>query len=488
MKRRTPIVRPLLLAGLLAIGAGVVLGTILVWTIVLAQQWFGPERSYEYLVVQTDGTPLISTSPSAYRSESLRTLDGVEIPDREPVHTSSGLNLLAVPHDTTGMFPLPWEQRIYAFSDDRRPPTYWYFVHDGKLDGSGYFVGYDSRSKACAGYIGMDGARSEEPPVAEWIPLDGRLLATRTAFATPSYHWGGYEPYYGQGARTVQMVSGDRVLEVDFRERTVRTLLRNDQILGLVAYDRPLPMPPKPKDAKDGEELPRWRSYLAVRTPESVVLSNFAGEIQRSYPLPEELRDKWITFWEIRDGLALVDRQLDTREGNHHELSWIKATGQIERQREVLLASGATGVPAAAAWFAGATVPAPLVAAFVVPIAAGEAELGRHDERSVVKTYTSGLPAAWPALVAVALVSAALAGFCYRRQRRYAQPWTAGWMIFVFLCGVPGFLGYLLHRRWPVLHACPACGAIVPRDRDDCARCQAEFPAPAPNGTEVIAA
>jgi hypothetical protein len=48
-------------------------------------------------------------------------------------------------------------------------------------------------------------------------------------------------------------------------------------------------------------------------------------------------------------------------------------------------------------------------------------------------------------------------------------------------------VGYLFHRRWPVMDACPACGRPVPRDRDSCAACGAEFPPPALKGIEVFA-
>jgi predicted amidophosphoribosyltransferase len=57
----------------------------------------------------------------------------------------------------------------------------------------------------------------------------------------------------------------------------------------------------------------------------------------------------------------------------------------------------------------------------------------------------------------------------------------------VLVFGLPGYLGYRLHRRWPVRSPCPACGQNVPRDRDACAGCRAEFPPPAPKGIEVFA-
>jgi hypothetical protein len=93
----------------------------------------------------------------------------------------------------------------------------------------------------------------------------------------------------------------------------------------------------------------------------------------------------------------------------------------------------------------------------------------------------------WPALLVVCVVAGILAGLCYRRQRRYAVPGTVAWIVFVFLTGVPGMLGYLLHRRWPVLELCPTCEKAAPRDRNACAHCRTEFPRPAPKATEVFA-
>ena len=84
-------------------------------------------------------------------------------------------------------------------------------------------------------------------------------------------------------------------------------------------------------------------------------------------------------------------------------------------------------------------------------------------------------------------LSALFAWICARRQAKYAQPWTKTWVVFVFLLGLPGLLGYLWHRRWPVLEKCPSCQAASPRDRLACPRCHADFPEPGPVGLEVLA-
>jgi hypothetical protein len=89
---------------------------------------------------------------------------------------------------------------------------------------------------------------------------------------------------------------------------------------------------------------------------------------------------------------------------------------------------------------------------------------------------------------AVVCISAVLVAVqCYLRQRLFSEKRAIGWAIFVFCLGIPGFIGYLLHRRWPVLVRCPHCGQETPRDRDACLKCNTAFPPPALKGIEVFA-
>jgi hypothetical protein len=57
----------------------------------------------------------------------------------------------------------------------------------------------------------------------------------------------------------------------------------------------------------------------------------------------------------------------------------------------------------------------------------------------------------------------------------------------VLLLGLPGFFGYWLEHRRPKLESCDACDEIVPRDREACAACDAQFPTPPLMGTEIFA-
>jgi hypothetical protein len=96
------------------------------------------------------------------------------------------------------------------------------------------------------------------------------------------------------------------------------------------------------------------------------------------------------------------------------------------------------------------------------------------------------LALAWPTLILVALLAAGLAVWSWRRHQAYGAPYAVVWFLFVLVLGVPGLVGYLFYRAWPVRAACPSCGRETPRDREACLHCRTPFPQPAPLGIEVF--
>lgn len=56
-------------------------------------------------------------------------------------------------------------------SDGLAPTTYWYPIEDEQRSPArAYFVGYDSRSRNCIGYLGLAGFREDIPPREEMFP------------------------------------------------------------------------------------------------------------------------------------------------------------------------------------------------------------------------------------------------------------------------------------------------------------------------------
>ena len=54
-----------------------------------------------------------------------------------------------------------WTARLQLFVNEQEPDVNWFFVHDGKPEGAGYFVAYERESNRRVGFIGLAGFRSQ---------------------------------------------------------------------------------------------------------------------------------------------------------------------------------------------------------------------------------------------------------------------------------------------------------------------------------------
>ncbi len=97
------------------------------------------------------------SSPTTYRDLSGRAQD---VRDRNDLLAAV---YIVGEHRTPGFFSshLGWAQRLKPFVNEREPTVNWFFVHDGKPEGAGYFVGYERVSNRRVGFIGLSGFRSE---------------------------------------------------------------------------------------------------------------------------------------------------------------------------------------------------------------------------------------------------------------------------------------------------------------------------------------
>ena len=372
------------------------------------------------------------------------------------------------------------------FTDGQKPPTFWYFVHDGARDGHGYFVGYDSQSKRRVGFVGRDGFRTDRPPVEQSFPVDSAKLGSGRAFSQYITTYG-YDRYSGRDSDEfpvwkADMISGAEVLEVDLRSGSVRTLMESADLISVGFLGFSLTQPSLRLTSQtigEMESLLKLREKLAIRTSDRVVVFDAARKQSAVFLLPEEFRDRGINFYELEEGALLTSTREIPHRGPHVELAWIDPSGKVLRRAEVSLHENYRADDASEVWTAVLAVPVPVLVAWETT------GFWFPPDYPTALAYYFALY--WPALLVVTLFSAALAWYCYRRHRRYYQPAGGVWFAFVLLLGLPGLVGYLFHRRWPVLEKCPACGQVVPRDREACAKCGAAFPPPEPKGWEVFA-
>jgi hypothetical protein len=237
----------------------------------------------------------------------------------------------------------------------------------------------------------------------------------------------------------------------------------------------------------DGGKRTAWR--LAARTDDAVLLLDEQGGVLNRYPIPEALRGRTVHFAETTAGEAVMywnnpaDTYLDTE--IEYRICWVASDGRVRETGLTLPRHPARELRV----LGGAMAPSPLVLGGFIATWQTGTVLMEGLEATYGKALGRALTEFWPSLVVAQLVATILAVLCYRRQERYgaSRPERIVWPLFVLAMGLPGWVGYRFSRSWPVLESCPSCAVSVPRDREECARCEADFPGPVLRGTEVFA-
>lgn len=476
----------LMLAFVLAIG--VLVAWYLVSVIPIGPFWakLRYRGGSEELYVLQDGTPVIYSWMPA--NKGCRTLNGRPAPNFKATdNTWGGVVLFGPEWKKLPYSSTPWRVRIIMLMEDTIPPgaerltELCYFVQNGRSDGRAYFVYYDRENWMCTGYLGRNGFSRTKPNDNEQFRVDSRRLKTVGQSYVLDYVCHFDSLGVTQRAYiSANLLTDEGVYEIDYCRHAVKLLFPNDTLCSAssikatpVTFSLPPTTPPPPQ-------------LLIVRTPDRVIILSESGEPLRSYLLPKEIRDKDFRWFDFGDGKAMltIDRNgLPTNRMSSGEktasIYWFGDDGKVVDHREVVLKTTKGTNDAAVNMLC---VPSPMIQ-FLGPVLDSVFHRRVSSSASVYKKIANQ----WPWIMILAIVCIVLAWLCYRRQRRFGLPWTWMWVVFVLLLGVPGWLGYLVHRRWPARLPCPHCGKSVPRDRPACLHCSHDFPAPAPTGAEVFA-
>lgn len=489
--KRKGFVQSLVLAGVLAAGFTAVWGVASLWALQVGTHviaGMAPRmimiNLVEALLFLPDGTPVVARQQ---RGQLRKLSDLHGNPVAEPDGERPFLSLTKLPVKLRIEESTDWEHRIRSFADGRVPAGYWYFIADGRRDGSGYFVGYDSENRACLGYLGLAGLREKPLPIEEHIPFEGassrfdsRLLNTQQSNGPtdhPQRRKAGRAPHGSVSTWDVYVLGRDaKLYHIDLQKRTITVAFGRSPVLStaLIA-DMP-------------NEVHGTPYRPAVRTADAVLVLDERGETLKRYPIPEPLRTQDISFAETNIGGSVM--YANTPEDLlaseiEYQIYRVDSLGRYQHTSTVLPFIRLGRLRS----LVGLVIPSPL------SLAGGVAYWRPSDrlENGLAATYAEAwgqtLTEFWPALAIAQTVALGFAVLCYRRQVRYGASRIERivWALFVLMFGFPGWIGYRFGRSWPVLESCPDCGAAVPRDRESCLRCTNDFPRPALKGTEVFA-
>ncbi len=320
----------------------------------------------------------------------------------------------------------------------------WFFVWNGKAEGAGYFEGYDAERLQRIGYIDVSGFQESKPNLDDQFTFDGYSLANGYLDMSQVLS-------RGRG-RAFLLLEDGTVLHIDFLQRTVSPLIEEAICVGT-------------RTAYTGNETVL---RLVVRTADSIEEFNDRGEFIGRFPTPPELQEAQLRFFHD-EGNAVLDADVtdytdlgpqemaNTISERPHVVVQYDPNGQVETMTPVNTRSSlrvsvidtnmATVAVPSLVWVFGILIPMMVISRDVPGPWA-------HDA-STMEVFWGALTAISPATILVLLVSFALAWLTWRHHRRTGESGTWVWVMFVFLTGLPGYVGYRLHRRWPRLESAP---------------------------------
>jgi len=437
--------------------------------------------THETLVVDYDGRVVVALRDS--RGNSVRYLDANRMPislNNENARWLMGSHLfrsLRTWSPWNGRREYPIEPLNQAVKSER-----WFFVCDRQA-GRAVFEGYDAVTHRLLGFIGPDGFEAGPRDQSKGFPVNGpvngpipwgtnQILWTHETsdyrdqeYGLAGVHFDSHEPL-----RAGQWVlrSDEQLFLVDLAVRSVTDLLPGMHVLSVAQASRVVRTDPDRAPAAAGvERQVEYQKWLAIRTADRVVLINPNAGLREEYVLPREWNERDFEIHFPSDGTAVLKSHFTPRV--FHDLSpgireyetdvvTISRTGEVSRQARFSLqysfnpnwAPGERIVYCLTTLAIPGPLPSALVAGVVLPQLDSRVFQKQFSDRVVVS-----LGHAWPVLAFVTLMAAGLTWLADRHLRAYREPRSYGWLAFVFLLGLPGYVAWYCHRRWPIRHPVP---------------------------------
>ncbi len=348
-RKPSSVLSSLVMATTLAVGFGT-LWFVLVNVVGegLYEAWAGsPARPPgERLAVRADGTPLIASTPRRALNAEYRELNGRALSDPENLRLVDPVwmeTLFRGSKFQRFLYPSSWENRLKLFVDDQHRSLYWFFVHDGKPDGTGYFVGYDRADSRLVGFIGQSGFTSSPVPTGERFPVRSDLMEH-----IPYWSAANIQLFAGRlldegllttpiPSRQVYVPCRNRLYVVDLSARTVQIAFESPEMIESFAVPIESPSP-------DGRP-PSRGPIQEVRTSGHLYLLNREHEVSRTFSIPTaSVRAPYAFVYELSNGEAFAEFiwtriPVDDRNIEPRVLYRIAADGSLVDRSELMLQS-----------------------------------------------------------------------------------------------------------------------------------------------------
>lgn len=467
-----------LLGAVLAVGTAAVWGFVVTWPSIvwqLTQFTRGPSTS---LYITIAGDILLETTDARGFETTYRTLDlqPAPAPAAKAFHRLGIHNAALADPDGETTSSDKFGRYILGLAADGMK-RYWYLMSDGQEPDGSYFVGYDSRSRSLIGYLGTRGYRDDVPPADERFYLNWRSHYMGS-FTTYQHTAMNTEPSSNDEPSVLFLVSQGKVLRVDLDEQTVADV-------DLPGPARAVGTQGEPTSANDSSPERR----ISVRLPDQLLVLDLQGHILRRLPLPPATRGRMVTLFLTVDGGAILTATNYRSRGQATDIYQFGPDADANPSRHlsyspptsapVIIGQDEVALPLA--------IPVPALWAIGVFYAQPQAAMQEGNAASYAEGLAQGLDKQFLPLLLTFGVALSLSAWCYRRQRKLGEPGALAWAALVLALGPPGYVGYLLHRRWPPRMKCAQFSQRVPLPAEKCDACATPFEPVRPSGVEIFA-
>ena len=223
--------------------------------------------------------------------------------------------------------------------NEREPTVNWFFVHNGKPDGAGYFAAYERTSNRRVGFIGMSGFRKGPVPAADWIPVQGQPKSSAPVSIYSHQAWV-LRPAAGDvPPRSVYLPSGSQLRQADLAARTVTTVFEAPEPIESIG----IPTLAYWSTGRSTTEQP-----ILVRTTRQIYELDQQHHVKKVFSLPPDFdRRSSVEWYELKSGqaIAVIFPVWSTGprvNGNRKLVYRIKGDGAIEDQFTVDLQVGSS--------------------------------------------------------------------------------------------------------------------------------------------------
>lgn len=351
----------------------------------------------------------------------------------------------------------------------------WFLVLTDRPSGRAQFEGFHAVTAQRVGWIGTNGFVDAPPPESAQFVVDPETFlrrSDRVLLSAEQIDWKALNFEYPTRARrrtTGQsplvkhqfvLLAREQLFLIDMARRTVEEMLPGQPVRAIDSTIRPRIVATNRAEAEGAqEEILELTPYVTVRTADRIILLSPAAKVREEYLLPADLQERDLRIGLPVDG-SLVVQSFETRLARETrppdqffvDTTVLAADGKEIQSEKVMLVNhhvveiGDTTQLA----LASLIVPAP-AGSMLMPAAIISADRDLPFAAALSVAFSK----IWPMQLVIALLALGLVWWTDRRQRALGLGRSVPWLVFVFLFGLPGFLAYLVHRRWPIQNLAP---------------------------------